>query len=74
MMNQILLSTEDQDMLMKALQTKAPEVVQARMANAILLLAEGLSVEDVAGLLYLTEEVVAGWQAMFAKRSARKAA
>ena len=74
MMTQILLSTEDNAMLMKALQTRSPEVVQARMANAILLLAEGLSVEDVAGLLYVNEEVVAGWHKIFANRLDRKAA
>jgi hypothetical protein len=73
-MTQILLSTEDHAMLMKALQTRSPEVVQARMANAILLLAEGLSIEDVAGLLYVSEEVVAGWHKIFANRLGRKAA
>lgn len=63
------LQAPDRDMLMKALQSKTPEVVQVRMANALLLLAEGLPVEDVAGLLYLDEPTVAGWQAIFAKRS-----
>lgn len=67
------LSEQDQEMLMKALQNKAPDVVQARMANALLLLAEGLPVEDVAGLLYLEESVVAGWQKLFAKRNRRAA-
>ena len=65
-----LLSTDDTEMLMKALHSKSPDVVQARMANALLLLADGLSVEDVAGLLYQSEAVVAGWQEMFAKRAA----
>ncbi|WP_245749522.1 hypothetical protein [Gemmobacter aquatilis] len=55
-------------MLMKTLQSKTPEVVQVRMANALLLLAEGLPVEDVAGLLYLDEPTVAGWQKIFARR------
>lgn len=35
------------------------------MANALLLLAEGLQVEEVAGLLYLDEETLFGWQKMF---------
>lgn len=61
-------------MLQQALQSKSPAVVQARMANALLLLAEGLSVEDVAGLLYLDEKTVAGWQAIFAQRGGRAAA
>lgn len=72
-MTQMLLSTDDQAMLMKALQSKSPDVVQARMANALLLLSDGLSVEDVAGLLFLTEDVVAGWQKMFAKRMGKAA-
>lgn len=63
------LSDTDRDMLMKPLQSKTPEVLQARMANALLLLSDGLSVEDVAGLLYLDEETVAGWRKMFAKRN-----
>ncbi|MBI1171474.1 hypothetical protein GC209_08745 [bacterium] len=70
----MILTSEDQTTLMKALQAKSPEVVQARMAHAILLLAEGLSVEDVAGLLYLQEEVVAGWQKIFANRPGQRAA
>lgn len=69
-MTDTVLSPEDQDMLMKALQSKSPEVLQARMANALLLLSDGLSVEDVAGLLFLEEKAVAGWQKMFAKRAA----
>ncbi len=44
------------------------------MANALLLLAEGLSIEDVAGLLYLPEETVADWSKLFARRSRRKVA
>jgi hypothetical protein len=43
------------------------------MANALLSLADGLSVEDVAGLLYLDEASVAGWQAMFSKRKPKAA-
>lgn len=62
------LSDTDRDMLINALHSKAPDVVQARMANALLLLAEGLGVEDVAGLLYLDEGVVKGWQRMFSRR------
>jgi hypothetical protein len=65
----MLLSDQDKDMLLGALHAKSPEVVQARMANALLLLSDGLSVEDVAGLLFLNDKVVAGWQAMFSKRA-----
>jgi hypothetical protein len=72
-MTNITLSTEDQTMLMKALQSKSADVLQARMANALLLLSDGLPVEDVAGLLYVSEEVVAGWQKIFAKRASRAA-
>jgi hypothetical protein len=43
------------------------------MANALLLLSDGLSVEDVAGLLFLSEDVVAGWQRMFAARIGKAA-
>jgi hypothetical protein len=68
------LSPQDHDMLIKALNSKSPDVLQARMANALLLLADGLSVEDVAGLLYLNEDVVTGWQKLFAKRTNRSAA
>lgn len=39
------LSDEDRASLRNALDAKSPEVVQARMANALLLLAEGLSIE-----------------------------
>ncbi|TKA94114.1 hypothetical protein FAZ78_24115 [Cereibacter changlensis] len=70
----MILSPDDRDMLLKALHSKAPDVVQARMANALLLLSEGLPVEDVAGLLYLDEKTVAGWQAIFARRPGRAAA
>ena len=72
-MTDITLSPDDLSMLIKALQNKSPDVVQARMANALLLLADGLSVEDVAGLLYLEERDVAGWHKMFAKRGKRAA-
>ncbi len=72
-MTQMLLSADDQAMLMKALQSKSPDVVQARMANALLLLSDGLSVEDVAGLLFLAEDVVAGWQRMFTTRMGKAA-
>lgn len=72
-MTNITLSTEDQTMLMKALQSKSADVLQARMANALLLLSDGLPVEDVAGLLYVSEEVIAGWQKIFAKRASRAA-
>lgn len=43
------------------------------MANALLSLADGLSVEDVAGLLYLDEASVAGWREMFSKRKPKAA-
>ncbi|MGO4916397.1 hypothetical protein [Pseudogemmobacter sp. W21_MBD1_M6] len=73
-MTNTLLTNDDHDMLMQALQSKSPDVLQARMANALLLLSEGLPVEDVAGLLYLTEEAVSGWQKIFEKRSVKAAA
>ena len=74
MMTEMFLSDDDRDKLRKALDARTPEVVQARMANALLLLAEGLSVEDVAGLLYLPEETVAGWRKLFARRGRQTAA
>lgn len=73
-MTQILLSSDDHAMLIKALQAKSPEVVQARMAHALLLMSEGLSVEDVAGVMYVSAEVVEGWKTAFSSRSGRKAA
>ena len=39
----------------------------------LLTVADGLSVEDVAGLLYLDEASVAGWKAMFSKRKPKAA-
>lgn len=72
-MTQMLLSADDQALLLKALQSKSQDVVQARMANALLLLSDGLSVEDVAGLLFLSEDVVTGWQRMFSKRMGKAA-
>lgn len=69
----MFLSDHDRDTLLKTLNAKSPEVVQVRMANALLLLAEGLSTEDVAGLLYLDEASVAGWKAMFSKRNPKAA-
>lgn len=64
------LSEKDRQLLMTTLQNKSPEAQQMRMANALLLLADGLSVEDVAGLLFLDETVIAGWKKMFARRAA----
>lgn len=69
----MFLSETDRNTLLKTLNAKSPELVQARMANALLLLAEGLSTEDVAGLLYLDEASVAGWKAMFFKRNPKAA-
>ncbi len=69
----MFLSDTDRSMLLKALQSKSADVVQARMANALLLLSDGLPVEDVAGLLFLGEEVVTDWQAMFSKHAAQAA-
>jgi len=69
----MLLSNTDRAMLLKALQSKSAEVVQARMANALLLLSDGLPVEDVAGLLFLSEDVITDWQAMFSKHAAKAA-
>jgi hypothetical protein len=59
------ISSADQDILLATLNSKKSEVVQARMANALLLLADGLQVEDVAELLYLDEASLSGWQEMF---------
>lgn len=59
----------DRDTLLRTLNAKSPELIQARMANALLLLAEGLSTEDVVGLLYLDEASVDGWKDMFFKRN-----
>ena len=47
----MFLSETDRDTLLETLTAKSPALIQARMANALLLLAEGLSTEDVAGLL-----------------------
>ena len=69
----MFLSDTDRSMLLKALQSKSADVVQARMANALLLLSDGLPVEDVAGLLFLGEEVVTDWQTMFSKHAAQAA-
>ena len=65
----MFLSEADRETLLKTLNAKDPSLIQARMANALLLLAEGLSAEDVAGLLYLDEASVSGWQALFSKRN-----
>jgi hypothetical protein len=69
----MFLSETDRDTLIKTLNAKSPELVQARMANALLLLAEGLSTEDVAGLLYVDEASVAGWKELFSKRTPKAA-
>lgn len=69
----MFLSDTDRDALLQSLNAKKPEIIQARMANALLLLAEGLSVEDVAGLLYLDEASVEGWKTMFSKRKPKAA-
>lgn len=66
----MLLSDSDRETLLATLNSKKPDIVQARMANALLLLAEGLPVEDVAGLLYLDEATLAGWQKLFLARKA----
>jgi len=69
----MFLSETDRETLLKTLNVKDPALIQARMANALLLLAEGLSTEDVASLLYLDEASVAGWKAMFSKRNPQAA-
>lgn len=66
----MILTEADRDALLGALRSKDPAIVQSRMANAILLLSEGLSVEDVAGLLYLDENLVLGWMKIFQQRQA----
>ena len=70
----MLLSDTDRGTLLATLNGKKAEIIQARMANALLLVAEGLTVEDAAGLLYLDEAVLAGWQKMFLGRKPRAAA
>jgi hypothetical protein len=65
----MFLSETDRETLLKTLNARSQELTQARMANALLLLGEGLSVEDVAGLLYLDDASVAGWQALFSERT-----
>lgn len=67
------LSELDRATLLNTLNAKDPALIQARMANALLLLAEGLSTEDVAGLLYLDEASVTGWKDMFLKRNSKAA-
>lgn len=64
------LSDQDREMLLKTMDSKNPELLQARMANALLLLADGLSPEDVAGLLFMEESTVASWQKIYARRAA----
>jgi hypothetical protein len=66
----MLLSDSDRETLLATLNSKKPDIVQTRMANALLLLAEGLTVEDVAGLLYLDEATLAGWQKLLLSRKA----
>ena len=67
----MFLTENDRETLLTALNAKNSEVVQARMANALLLLADGLSIEDVAGLMYLDETSVSGWVSVFSKRNAQ---
>lgn len=69
----MFLSDNDREILLKTLNAKDPALIQARMANALLLLAEGLSAEDVAGLLYVDEASVVGWQTIFSKRNQKAA-
>ena len=69
----MFLSETDRETLLNTLNVKSSEIIQARMANALLLLAEGLSTEDVAGLLYLDEASVTGWQVLFSKRNPKAA-
>lgn len=66
------ISATDRDILLATLNSKKSEIVQARMANALLLLADGLQVEDVAELLYLDEATLFGWQEMFAANQPRE--
>lgn len=64
------LSDQDREMLLKTLDSKNPELLQARMANALLLLADGLAPEDVAGLLFMEEATVASWAKIYSRRRA----
>ncbi|MEA5163351.1 hypothetical protein U5903_21425 [Cereibacter johrii] len=63
----MILTDSEREMLLKTLNDRKPEIVQARMAHALLLLADGLSAEDVAGLLYVTEPTVTSWQTFFSR-------
>ncbi|MCE6967289.1 helix-turn-helix domain-containing protein [Cereibacter sphaeroides] len=63
----MILTDSEREMLLKTLNDRKPEIVQARMAHALLLLADGLPAEDVAGLLYVTEPTVTGWQTLFSR-------
>lgn len=56
------LTETERNVLLRTLNQKKPDVVEVRMANALLLLADGLSAEDVAGLLFMDETTVTGWQ------------
>lgn len=56
------LTETERGVLLRTLNQKTPAIVEARMANALLLLADGLSAEDVSGLLFIDETTVTGWQ------------
>lgn len=67
------LSATDKDAMLAALGQRSGAVMQARMANALLLLNDGLSIEDVAGLLFLDEKAVGSWLAAFQMRGQQEA-
>ena len=67
----MFLTQTDRDALLKTLNARSSELIQARMANALLLIADGLSTEDVAGLLYLDESSVIGWKELFFNHSVK---
>jgi DNA-binding NarL/FixJ family response regulator len=72
-MNPMNISSTDRDILLATLNSKKSEIVQARMANALLLLGDGMQVEDVAELLYLDEATISGWLEMFTASKPRAA-
>lgn len=71
----VALTGEDRKALMEALDSRTPGVRQARVAHALLLMAEGLPAPVVAKYLFLPEAVVAQcWQAFMLGRNDARAA
>lgn len=71
----VALTGEDRKALMEALDSRTPGVRQARVAHALLLMAEGLPAPVVAEYLFLPEAVVTQyWQAFMLGRNDARAA